>query len=61
MELTKKELSTFNNTNLKELLLQYDIDEKLIKGSGKNGNVLKKDRINALTKYNKRSKTNKKN
>lgn len=39
-------------SDLKTLLLQYDIEDSDIKGSGKNGNVLKKDYIQAISKIN---------
>ena len=34
--------------NLKQILLQYDITDKDIKGSGKNGNVIKKDYVKTI-------------
>lgn len=46
-------VNELNNADLIELLLQYDIHDKEIKGSGKNGNVLKKDRIEAFINYSK--------
>lgn len=47
--------------DLKEYLLQYDIRAQDIKGSGKNGNVIKKDLLKAANKMNKKNnKTEKK-
>ncbi len=51
MEVSVNELKKFNNADLIELLLQYDITDKDINGSGKNSNVLKKDRIDAFVNY----------
>ncbi len=44
----QKELQTFTNIELKELLLQYNITDADINGKGKNGCVLKKDRIDLV-------------
>lgn len=45
---------TWKVSDLKEYLLQYDITTKNIKGSGKNGNVVKKDLIRTVKKINKK-------
>ena len=42
-------MSNISNMDLKELLLQHNITDKDIKGSGKNRNVLKSDRIKVYT------------
>lgn len=41
------------NKQIKELLLEYNIDDDNIKGTGKNGNVLKADRIKMYLKLQK--------
>ena len=45
-----------SNKQLKELLTQYNISDNDIKGHGKNGNVLKSDRLNMYLKLQKQSK-----
>jgi hypothetical protein len=40
-----------SNQELKEILLQYNITDKDIKGHGKNGTVLKSDRLKVYKKY----------
>ena len=42
-----------NNSDLKELLSQYDITDHDIKGSGKSGSILKSDRLRAYEKLQK--------
>ena len=42
------ELQAFSNLELKELLLQYNLNNSDIEGTGKNGCILKQDRINAI-------------
>ena len=41
-------LQAFTNLELKELLLQYNLSDCDIEGTGKNGCILKQDRINAI-------------
>ena len=45
------ELQAFSNLQLKELLLQYNLNNSDIEGTGKNGCILKQDRINAILPY----------
>ena len=40
-------------SDLKQLLLQYNISDSDIKGTGKNGNVIKKDYVNTISKLDK--------
>ncbi len=44
----ERELQAFTNLELKELLLQYNISGSDIIGTGKNGCILKSDRIKAI-------------
>lgn len=50
--------NTWKVNDLKEYLLQYDILPKDIKGSGKNGNVIKSDLIRTVKKVNKKENFN---
>src|SRR5688572_423076 len=43
--MNSEDFGTWLVTDLKNLLLQYNITNKDIKGTGKNGNVVKKDYI----------------
>ncbi len=47
----EEDFSKWTVAYLKELLLQYDIDTRYMKGSGKNGNMIKKDYIKLSQKY----------
>lgn len=47
----EEDFSKWTVPYLKELLLQYDIDTRYIKGSGKNGNMIKKDYIKLSKQY----------
>src|SRR5438445_3529228 len=49
--------SSLSNTQLKELLLKRGVSDKDIKGSGKNGNVLKSDREKHYKKIQKSTQT----
>ncbi len=46
-----EDFSSWTVPYLKELLLQYGIDTRYMKGSGKNGNMIKKDYIKLSKKY----------
>lgn len=46
-----EDFSSWTIPYLKELLLQYGIDTRYMKGSGKNGNMIKKDYIKLSKKY----------
>lgn len=48
-----EDFSKWKVNELKEYLLQYDITPKDIKGTGKNGNIVKNDLLKAIKKLNK--------